>query len=335
MTKAIKATRKLSEFNFDYEGAAVALVGPSVGGAANGRTTLLTKSLKDITEEEVEKATEVTVTMNIVDFLCKFFSLWYDDALVLAMAMGYDVGDAGYSFNDSANEYEDYLQERVEAINIMKSVTVDVEDIHKAVASLSPKDYLTILKAQEIFEKNFDAATEKVEAIKKSSGIPAKGVTASEETPVSKEATSPAGKTNKNLEDNTLSEFISKAVHEEAVTKAVEEAIAKAVAPVQEELQKAKEQLEAVEKAKVEAVAKARAAAIAEVEKDEKAAEALLKSLEAVSDESFEVIVKSLKAKEEKLDDSDLFIQKSKNSGSEEVDGLSLVGEMINKSKTK
>lgn len=333
MTKAVKATRKLSEFNFDYEGAAVALVGPAVGSAANGRTTLLTKSLKDITEEEIEKASEVTVTLNIVDFLRKFFDLWYDDALVLAAAMGYDVSDIGYDFELA--QADSYINKRIDAIDIMKSVAIDVDDIHKAVASLSPKDYLAILKAQETFEKNFDAATEKVEAIKKSSGIPAKGVTASKETPVSKEATSPAGKSNKNQEDDTLSEFISKAVHEEAVTKAVEEAIAKAVAPVQEELQKAKEQLEAVEKAKADAVVKARATAIAEVEKDEKAAEALLKSLEAVSDESFEVIVKSLKAKEEKLDDSDLFIQKSKNSGSEEVDGLSLVSEIINKSKTK
>lgn len=309
MTKAIKATRKLSNFNFDFEGAAVALVGPAVGGAANGHTTLLTKSLEGITEEQVDKATEVQVTMNIVDFLCKFYHLWYEDAIVLATAFGYDVGDAGYSFDESASEYDEYIQEKVDAIRVMKSLVLDkeIDDIKKAVAELSAEDYLLILKAQEQFEKNFEAATLKVEAIKKSSGLPAKGVSVSEDTK------SPSVEIQKQEEDS-MSEFITKDAHEEAVSKAIEIALA----PVQEELKKAKEQLEVVELAKLEAVAKARKAAIAEVEKDEAAAGALYKSLEAVSDESFEVIVKSLKAKEEKLEDSDLFKQKSKNTEVEE-----------------
>ena len=303
------AKRKLSNFNFEAEGAHIALVHKDQGGPANGVDyALITKATNDISTKEVEKATEVQVTMNIVDFLCKFFSLWYDDALVLAMAMGYDVGDAGYSFVEASTDYEDYLQERVDAINIMKSVVLDVEDIHKAVASLSPKEYLSILKAQEVFEKNFDAATSKVEAIKKSSGIPAKGVT------VSKEAKTPSVETNNKLEDDKLSEFISKAAHEEQVNKAVEEAIAKAVAPVQEELQKAKEQIEVIEKAKQEAVVKARQEAIASVEKDAVKAEELFKSLEALPDEAFDTVIKALAAKDAVVEDSDLFVQKSKSS---------------------
>lgn len=302
------AKRKLSNFNFEAEGAHIALVHKDQGGPANGVDyALITKATKDISVKEVEKATEVQVTMNIVDFLCKFFSLWYDDALVLAMAMGYDVGDAGYSFVEASTDYEDYLQERVEAINIMKSVVLDVEDMHKAVASLSPKDYLAILKAQEVFEKNFDNAVQKIDVIKKSSGIPAKGVTAE------KSALSPSVEIN-NKEEDSMSEFISKAVHEETVTKAVEEAIAKAVAPLQEELKKAQEQLEVVEKAKQEAVSKARKEAIASVEKDEAKAEELFKSLESLAQDAFDVVIKSLKAKEEVVENSDLFVQKSKDS---------------------
>lgn len=303
------AKRKLSNFNFEAEGAHIALVHKEQGGPANGVDyALITKATKDISVKEVEKATEVQVTMNIVDFLCKFFSLWYDDALVLAMAMGYDVGDAGYSFVEAAEQSEAYLQERVEAINIMKSVVVDVEDVHKAVASLSPKDYLAILKAQEVFEKNFDDATQKAEVIKKSSGIPAKGVTAE------KSALSPSVEINNKEEDSMSAEFISKAAHEETVNKAVEEAIEKALAPVQEELKKAKEQLEVVEKAKHEAVAKARKEAVSSVEKDEVKAEELFKSLESLADEAFDVVIKSLKAKEEVVENSDLFVQKSKDS---------------------
>ena len=150
----------------------------------------------------------------------------------------------------------------------MKSLVLDkeLEDIKKAVGELQPKDYLTILKAQEIFEKNFEGVSAKIAALKKSSVK--EGVT------VSKETISPSVELKKQEEDS-MSEFISKSAHEEAVTKAVEVAIQKALAPVQEELQKAKEQLAEVEKAKKVQVEKARKDAISEVEKDAEKAEAL------------------------------------------------------------
>jgi hypothetical protein len=123
---------------------------------------------------------------------------------------------------------------------------------------------------------------------------------------------------------------------QEEIKKAVEAAEALLKAQVQEkdeQLQKALGQLAQYEVEKKEAVVKARTAAIAEVEKDVEAAEALLKSLEAVSDESFAVIIKSLKAKEEKLEDSDLFVQKSRDASQEEVSALDMVGALINKNK--
>lgn len=103
---------------------------------------------------------------------------------------------------------------------------------------------------------------------------------------------------------------------QEEIKKAVDEAVAVLKAQVAEkevELQKAQEQIAQFQAEKKDAVVKARQAAIAEVEKDEAAAAELLKSLEAVSDDAFAVIMKSMKAKEEKLEESDLFVQKSKN----------------------
>ncbi len=102
---------------------------------------------------------------------------------------------------------------------------------------------------------------------------------------------------------------------EQEIQKAVEaaEAVLKAqVAEKEEALQKALEKVESFEKAAKEQVEKARKEAIAEVEKDAEQAEALFKSLEALSEEAFEVVIKSMKAKEDKLEDSDLFVQKSK-----------------------
>jgi hypothetical protein len=312
MTEKIKAKRKLSDFNFDYEGAAVALVGPSVGGAANGHTTLLTKSLKDVTEEEVSKASEVQVTLNIVDFLTRFFNLWYEDAIVLAMIFGYetDAFDSS-SHMDYMDEYEENIKERASAFKVMKSVVLDKDqdEIKKSVGELSPQDYLKILEVQQIFEKNFENATAKAVALKKSSGKPAEGVT------VTLKSVTPSPSVDIKKEEDLMSEFISKAALEAAITKAVEDALA----PVQEELKKAKEQIAEADKAKAEAVSKSRKEAIAVVEKDVAKAEELFKALETTPQEAFDVVLKSLKEKEEKVESSDLFVQKSKNTEVDDV----------------
>ena len=104
---------------------------------------------------------------------------------------------------------------------------------------------------------------------------------------------------------------------QEEIKKAVEaaEAILKAqVAEKEEALQKALEQVESFKAEKQEAVAKSRKEAIAAVEKDADKAEELFKSLESLADEAFDVVIKSLKAKEEVVENSDLFVQKSKDS---------------------
>lgn len=290
------AKRRLSNFNFESEGSHIALVHSSQGGPANGYDyALITKATNDIKEKDVEKATEVQVTMNIVDFLCKFYHLWYEDALVLATAMGFDVGDAGYTFEESARDYEEYLQEKVDAIQIMKSLVLDKEldEIKKAVGELSAKDYLVLLKAQEQFEKNFEDAKEKVAALKKSSAK--EGVT------VSKETISPSVEINKKEEDS-MSEFVTKAALEAAIEKAVQDAVKEKDV----QLAKALEEIESFKAEKAEGVAKSRKAAIASVEKDEAQAEELFKSLEALPDEAFESVIKALQKKEEKVEQSDL-----------------------------
>jgi len=292
----IKATRKLTNFNFDVAGAHIALVGPSVGGAANGHTTLLTKSTKDITTKEVEKATEVNVTMNIVDFLTTFFDLWYDDAIVLAKIMGLDT-EPEVDTEEYHNWYEDWINERVEAVTIMKSLVVDKEldEIKKSVAELSSKDYLAVLSTQVMFEKNFESVKAD---IKKSSTQKEEGVTAPEN--LIKGVISPSVDNKK--EEDTMSEFISKAAHQTAIEKAVKEAVAEKDVL----LTKALEQVKELETEKVEALSKARKDAIDSVEKDAGEAEQLFKSLSEVSDEVFEVVLKALKKEKEKVEQSDL-----------------------------
>lgn len=288
MNKKLKATKRLTNINFETDGSAVALVSKDQGGSANGFNTILMKATDKISQEDIEKASMVTVTLPITEYLSRFFNLWYDDAELLARVMGYNVDDP------SSDPY-DYLDEQVAAVSIMKALILDKSevDINKAVAELSPKDYLTVLKSQELFEKNFDKANAD---LKKSSSVKTEGVTGSID-PIS-----PKVDLNENKEDVMSKDFITKSVHESLL----EEAINKALAPVQAEIEKQKEVIKQYEQLKVEAISKSRKEAIAAVEADKDSAEALFKSLEAVNDEAFEAVMKALKKKEEKLDQSDL-----------------------------
>lgn len=149
-----KVTRKLTDIKFEHEGAHVALVGLAQGGAANGHTTLITKATNTIAEETVEKAKEVTVTMQFPEFLRKFFGLYYEDAEVLSVVMGY--GKTEYPEYDNG---KDWIDEKVASLNIMKSV-YRAQDVEKALAALTPEQILALKQDQETLEKALDSASE-------------------------------------------------------------------------------------------------------------------------------------------------------------------------------
>jgi len=58
-TVKTKAKRKISKFNFEAEGSAVALVSASQGGAANSFKTLVIKSADKFSKEFIQKAQKV------------------------------------------------------------------------------------------------------------------------------------------------------------------------------------------------------------------------------------------------------------------------------------
>jgi len=288
----LKAVRKLTNINFESEGSAVALVGKEQGGPANGRQTLIFKSLntEEVKEEDIEKASQVTVTMNIVEYLHRFFDLWYEDATVLAKVFGYNTEEDDV---ESDTWYSEYIQEKVDAVVIMKSLVLDkgLEDIKKAVAELSPEDYLKVIKSQEIFEKNIDKARA---SIKKSSESP-EGVI----EPKGSKTPSVDDKVNK---EESMTDFISKS----ALDTIVNEAVTKAVAASNAKVEEAEQIIKQYKEEKKATVEKARKASIAEVEKEAEAAEALFKSLESVDDTTFDSVIKALKKKDEQLATSDI-----------------------------
>lgn len=291
-----KAKRRLSNFNFDVEGSHCAFVGPAVGNAANGYTVLVTKSVNDIPEEIVEKATKVAVTMDFEEFLVKWFNMYYDDAEVLAKLLGMEKEEQPSDMYDYQGEHRKWLEEKVAAIQIMKSLHAS-QDVKKAFNELSYKESLDVIEAQSTLESVLEKAM--------SSAVEGKNV------PVTKGQEKPTNK-----EENLMEDVIQKALHVELVEKAVQEAVEKAAiekAAVEDVLKAAQAELEGVKaevvvfKAKeAEAVVKSRKDALQAVLAEDQV-EDMFKATEALDAAAFDVVVKSLAAKAKALEESDLF----------------------------
>lgn len=269
------AKRRLTDIKFEHQGAHVALVGKHQGGPANGITTLVYKAL-NVSDELVEKANEVTITLSFHDFLRKFFGMYWEDAEVLARALGYE----GAPEYDPEMTHKDYVDAKVSAISILKSV-YKAQDIQKALTELSPEDSLAILQAQETLEKAM------------SSALPEGDMKITSQT----------------SEDITMDK-IEKALHEELLSKAVGdvEVVLKAQIAAQDDVLKAlTAEIETFKAAQVEAVTKSRKEAIvaAGVVADE--VEDLFKAVGALPQESFDLIIKQLAAKTALADESELF----------------------------
>ena len=262
-----KPTRRLSEIKFEHEGAHVALVGKHQGGPANGITTLITKATNNITQEQIEKASSVTVEMQFPEFLRRFFGLYWEDSEVLSAAMGY--GRTEYPDDDE----KDWIDKRVESINILKSV-YRAQDVEKALAALTPEQTLAILKDQEMLEKALEVVPE-----------------------------------TKLPQEEPQMETILKSAHEEFVTKAVSDAVAvvqKALDAQAEVLKAAEAKLESFAKAEAEAVTKARKEALAAVVAADRVEE-LFKSLAPLDAEAFDAVVATFKVQKAAEAESDMF----------------------------
>lgn len=279
--------RRLTNIKFEHEGAHVALVGPLVGGAANGVTTLVYKSLDKIPDDIIEKATEVSVSMNFTDFLRKFFGMYWEESIVLARALGFD-GSSDYT--DSSEWYKEYIDDKVAGITIMKSVWKSA-DIEKALSELSPEETLELLQTQETLEKAM------------SSALPEGDLNI----------------TSKTNEDIVKMETIEKALHDKLIGEATEEVtVLKAKVVEQEDVVKALQaEIEVFKSAAVAAKAAARKDALkAQVAEDE--VEDLFKAVGELPDEAFELVVKQLAAKNALAQDSDMFVEKGVNGQGEQ-----------------
>lgn len=327
-----KATRKIKKFDFSDENATVSLVGESAGGPANGIFTLITKSKKNVSEEFLKKASKVKVELDITEYLTRFYGLWYEDAEILARALGFttqrmedEAEDAAEGENDW--NYEDYLNEKVASIEIMKSLH-ESENIEKALLELSEEDYLKVLQDQEIVEKAFveiekackgkgtkpvkKNSTARVESLVKNSTANAEDTSTNVDVEKGEEKSSVVKNKNKGNKPMTKEvQTIEQQV--EVIAKAQFDEIQKALEDQKVELQKALDLVKQYETEKKEVIAKSRK------EQLEKAAgkhaEVIFKACGELEEELFVEVVKAFADMQEQINKSAAFKELGANVG--------------------
>lgn len=276
-----KASKRLSDVTFEHEGAHVALVAKQQGGGAVGHNyALLMKSARS--PEVIQKMQSVQVTMELPDFLEKFFMLWEDEAKVLAHMMGYrEPAETQAEENDEDQmKFDKWVEENIGSIEVMKSLKSS-EFLELDVAKLSDEDYLALLQDQKKIEKAMHDIAASKEA----------GSTVLVED---KQAVEPKGsKVTKSKGKINMDEIevLQKSLDEQKV-----------------QLEKAMQVIASMEAEKKEQVLKSKIAQIADVMKDQTQAEVVAKAaLKLESEDEFNSFVQVIKSLNEQIEKSALF----------------------------
>lgn len=327
--KPKRAKRKLTDITFDHEGAHIALVNASQGhGANNHHYTLLMKN-QNFSQEFIEKASQVKVTMPIEQFLSRFFGMYSEQAEVLARALGFKTVamdkqeleaqedalemkeqeiDPEMPEEPEGKEYEDWIQSQLEAFEIMKSMK-ESDSMIDLMSKLDEDDYLALLNDQALVEKAFRKLERAEKALlkkQKESTVIAPEASADEPSVtvgVVEVETSVVNKANK--ETNMTQEVQVEQV--EMVEKSQLEQVLKAQADMLQELTKAKELLSVYEQEKKDAIAKARKQELTAAVKQADVAEVLFKAVKDAADEDFAAVVKALADMQSVVEKSAMF----------------------------
>lgn len=307
MTRPTKAKRKLSDISFEKEGAHVALVSKEQGGPANAHDYALVLKAANFTDEHIQKASKIRVTMDITEFLQKFFGVYYTDSYILAQALGFDTSSDD---EKETNSYEDYITSQVQSIEVLKSLH-DAEDLKSVLASLDPDDYLAMLKDQETIEK----ALKKIDKQAKTKSDKVTPVVTQSDTSTNasvEKSVEPSG-SDKPKKEETMSTQNSQVIEKEVevIEKSQYTVLEKALEENRVALEKALEQVKAFEAEKKEAIAKAKTEKIQNIVKDEKKTAVLAKAaLSLESEDDFTAFVAAVQAMMTTVETSEMFVEK-------------------------
>lgn len=298
----IKAKRKLKNITFDSDNAHIALVSKDQGGPANDAPYALVLKNLDAEKDKdfIEKVQAVTVTMELPDFLQRYFYLMENEADMLAAMLGY-VAPAEDESAEAVEEIDAWFKERFSSYEIMKSLNAS-DNVTAALAKLKPQDYLSLVQDQQVIEKGITKL--------------AKGSYSKADTSTAVEPTVEASASNKKKKKETnMTQATTEMVEKSAFVE-----LEKSLENYRTELQKAQDQIKEFQEAAKQAIVKSKTEAIKAVIKDEKQAEVVTKAALALeSDEDFNALVEVVKAWQVAVESSDLFVEKGASGAATET----------------
>jgi len=314
MTEPIKqrAKRNLSDISFEHDGAHVALVSKTKnGGGANLCNYSLILQSNKFSETAIQKMQQVKVTMELPEFLQRFFYLYEDDAEILASIMGYvePVETADMEATEAEEKMQEWIKSKMTAFEIVQQAK-NATDLSETLSALDEKQYMGLLKDQLMLEKAF----KKIDRLQKSKAVKA---TTKSKTVVVEDTSNIASEvnngvsipiTNKELKMTVESTVVEQEV--EVVAKSAFVELEKSLGAQQVELQKALASIAAFELKEKEQIAKARKAQVLDAVKDEGKAQVLFKAVSGASDVDFAAVVKALGEMHKQVEQSELFIEK-------------------------
>ena len=297
-----KIKRKLSSIDFSGDNSHIALVSTKQGGPCSGADyALLLKS--NFSKETIEKVQQIQVTMELPDFLRKFFGVYYEDSEVLARLMGY-VEPEDETEEEPEDWYENYIQSKLDSFTVLKSLN-DSKNITNVLSKLDETQYLALLKDQEMIEKVL---------AKKESEVVVKTAKSGDSTHASVEKIeASASVITKNKESNMTKEVkVQNTEIEKSATELSLELLQKSFDESKVELQKAQELIAEFKKEKQELINKSKTAQFTAVVKDEKLQAPIVKAALALdTQEDFDAFLGAVTALQTQIEKQKEVVEKS------------------------
>ena len=319
-----KTKRKLSDIDFSGEGSHIALVSKQQGGPAHGADYSLILKANKFSEEFVQKMQQVRVTLELPDFLRKFFSLYGEDAEILARMMGYEKPEQTTA--EMPSDYEDYIQSRLEAFEILKSAE-QADNLAEVLSELDEHEYLAMLNDQALIEK----AMEDIAKAQKESALAAtaEGTDTSTNAGVENIEGVSTSVNKQELEKSKMEDEV-KVETVLTVEKAQFELVQKALDEQKVQLQKALETIAVFEAEKKAAINKAKTDQIKAIVKDESKVEAIAKAaLSLENEDDFTAFVAAMQAMMTTVEASEMFVEKGASTQEEPVVKESAVAKLL------
>ena len=332
-----KAKRKLSNISFDQSSSHIALVHKDQGGPASGADYKLIIKNLNFSEEFIEKVQQVKVTLDLPDFLQKFFHVYGTDAEVLARMMGY-VPEVNDEVEYDSNWYENYIQEKLDSFEILKSLK-DADSVPSTLSKLDETQYLSLLTDQLLIEKALKELDKK-----KESELVAKASESDNSTHASVEKSVEVSTSEKT---KSKEKHMTKPVNTESNVEMVDNSafvdLQKSLDDKAVELQKALDTIAVFKQEKQELINKSKTAQFAAVIKDEKLQAPIVKAALALdSQEDFDALLgaviemqASIEKQKETLEKSALFKEQGASVSEDEKPAESALARVLKAKQAK